>query len=153
MPSTGTGRSSMRMPPPGRALGLHPNELIGRSADSLADGCLRSGVPGALAAARVPGGLRGAAAGATLRPARQGQLLAADRRGVASVRHRAAWSRHAGATAPPMAGTGVFTATDVWARSLRDDRTDAATGHPRPERAAGGPAAGLVRGPPRADSA
>ena len=29
-----------------------------------------------------------------------------------------------------MAGTGVFTATDVWARSLRDDRTDAATGIP-----------------------
>jgi diguanylate cyclase (GGDEF)-like protein len=29
-----------------------------------------------------------------------------------------------------MSGTGVFMATDVWARSLRDDRTDAATGIP-----------------------
>jgi diguanylate cyclase (GGDEF)-like protein len=36
----------------------------------------------------------------------------------------------AGRAPPQMAGTGVFTATDVWARSLRDERTDAVTGIP-----------------------
>ena len=54
-------------------------------------------------------------------------LLTAVPSDVAAVR---SLESATGRTTPPMAGTGVFTATDVWARSLRDERTDAVTGIP-----------------------
>lgn len=113
----------------GRALGLHPNELIGRSADSLADSAFDPASP-------EPWRPRAARGGCVeLRPEplyeQPGKasywLLTAAESELAPPRRI---EPGAESTAPQMAGTGVFTATDVWARSLRDDRTDAATGIP-----------------------
>ncbi len=110
----------------GQAIGLHPNEIIGRPADSLADTAFDPASPD-------PWRPRSSRGAVELRPA---PLY--DQPGKASY-----WLLTAAATAaapamrpvgpgaaPSMAGTGVFMATDVWARSLRDDRTDAATGIP-----------------------
>jgi diguanylate cyclase (GGDEF)-like protein len=113
----------------GRALGLHPNELIGRSVDSLADAAFDPASPEPWRPRTSRGGC------VELRPEplydQPGKasywLLTATGPEPASPRRI---EQNSGATAPPMAGTGVFTATDVWARGLRDDRTDAATGIP-----------------------
>ena len=113
----------------GRALGLHPNELIGRSADSLADTAFDPASPEPWRPRASQGGC------VELRPEplydQPGKasywLLTGAASELAAPRRI---EPNAGATAPPMASTGVFTATDVWARSLRDDRTDAATGIP-----------------------
>ena len=113
----------------GRALGLHPNELIGRSADSLADTAFDPASPEPWRPRASQGGW------VELRPEplydQPGKasywLLTAAASELGAPRRI---EPNAGSTAPPMAGTGVFTATDVWARSLRDDRTDAATGIP-----------------------
>ncbi len=114
----------------GRALGLHPNELIGRSTDSLADGPFDP-------ASADPWRPR-TAQGSTveLRPAplydQPGKasywlLTAVPGSDRATPRATAPGALK---TTASMAGTGVFTATDVWARSLRDERTDAVTGIP-----------------------
>jgi diguanylate cyclase (GGDEF)-like protein len=110
----------------GQAIGLHPNEIIGRPADSLADVAFDPASP-------EPWRPRSSRGPVELRPAplydQPGKasywLLTAPGTGAASVMRPVN-----SATTPSMAGTGVFMATDVWARSLRDDRTDAATGIP-----------------------
>lgn len=112
----------------GRAIGLHPNELIGRSADSLADSAFdpASPEPWRPRSSRGPVELRPAPL--YDQPGKAGYwLLTGD---VAPTTVLQAVNPGTGATAPSMAGTGVFMATDVWARSLRDDRADAATGIP-----------------------
>ncbi len=113
----------------GRALGLHPNELIGRSADSLADSAFDPASPEPWRPRASQGGC------VELRPeplydqpGKASYWLLTATGSELSVPRRIEPSP--GATGPYMAGTGVFTATDVWARSLRDDRTDAATGIP-----------------------
>ncbi len=112
----------------GRALGLHPNELIGRSTDSLADGAFDPASPEPWRPRSSQGGC------VELRPAplydqpgKASYWLLTAASEVAAPR-----SVESGAakTAPQMVGTGVFTATDVWARGLRDERTDAVTGIP-----------------------
>lgn len=113
----------------GRALGLHPNELIGRSTDSLADGAFDPASPEPWRPRASQGGC------VELRPAplydQPGKasywLLTAATSDVAAPRSAESGT---GATSPQMASTGVFTATDVWARGLRDERTDAVTGIP-----------------------
>ena len=110
----------------GEAIGLHPNEIIGRTADSLADTAFdpASPEPWRPRSSRGPVELR--AAPLYDQPGKAGYwLLTAP--GTAPA---PAMRPVSSATAPSMAGTGVFMATDVWARSLRDDRTDAATGIP-----------------------
>lgn len=112
----------------GRAIGLHPNEIIGRSADSLADSAFDPASP-------EPWRPRSSRGAVELRPAplydQPGKagywLLTAEAAPAAELRPVNPAPAHA---APSMAGTGVFMATDVWARSLRDDRADAATGIP-----------------------
>jgi len=111
----------------GEAIGLHPNEIIGRSADSLADSAFDPASP-------EPWRPRSSRGAVELRPAplydQPGKasywLLTAP----ASTSAPALRPVGASGTAPTAAGTGVFMATDVWARGLRDDRTDAATGIP-----------------------
>jgi diguanylate cyclase (GGDEF)-like protein len=113
----------------GRALGLHPNELIGRSTDSLADVAFDPASPEPWRPRASQGGC------VELRPAplydQPGKasywLLTANVSEAAVPRSA---EPGAGRTAPQMLGTGVFTATDVWARGLRDERTDAVTGIP-----------------------
>ena len=114
----------------GRALGLHPNELIGRSADSLADTAFDPAAPELWRPRTAHGGSLALQPTALYeQPGKASYWLlsasAPDATAMAS-------SEAPAATAPPalMAGTGVFTATDVWTRGLRDDRTDAATGIP-----------------------
>lgn len=112
----------------GRAIGLHPNELIGRSADSLADGTFDPASP-------EPWRPRSSRGPVELRPAplydQPGKasywLLTAENAPTAELRPVTPGT---GVVPPSPAGTGVFMATDVWARSLRDDRADAATGIP-----------------------
>jgi len=111
----------------GEAIGLHPNEIIGRSADSLADSIFDPASP-------EPWRPRSSRGAVELRPAplydQPGKasywLLTAP----ASASVPALRPVGTSGTAPTMAGTGVFMATDVWARGLRDDRTDATTGIP-----------------------
>lgn len=113
----------------GRALGLHPNELIGRSTDSLADGAFDPASPEPWRPRASQGGC------VDLHPAplydQPGKasywLLTGATSDVAAPR---SVEPGAAKTTHPMAGTGVFTATDVWARGLRDERTDAVTGIP-----------------------
>ncbi|MEO8223238.1 MAG: diguanylate cyclase [Gammaproteobacteria bacterium] len=112
----------------GRALGLHPNEIIGRTAGSLAEGAFDPASP-------EPWRPRGPRGGhVELCPA-----ALYEQPGKASywlLTAAAAPPSHgedplpAGTTASLMLGTGVFTATDVWTRGLRDERTDAVTGIP-----------------------
>ena len=114
----------------GRALGLHPNELIGRSADSLADLAFDPAAPEPWRPRNARGGCVELHPTALYeQPGKASYwLLSASSADVLAVPGREV---PAATLAPPaMAGTGVFTATDVWARSLRDDRTDAATGIP-----------------------
>lgn len=111
----------------GRAFGVHPNELIGRSADSLADGAFdpaspepwrpRAGEGRCLELWPAPLYEQPGKATCWL-------LTMRDEAGIQSM------PMAVGSMAPAMAGTGTFTATDVWARSLRDDRSDATTGIP-----------------------
>jgi diguanylate cyclase (GGDEF)-like protein len=112
----------------GRAIGLHPNEILGRSADSLADQPFdpASPEPWRPRSSRGPVALRPAPL--YEQPGKAGYwLLTCEATPVAEIR-----PVHAPAGTPPAtaAGTGVFMATDVWARSLRDDRADATTGIP-----------------------
>lgn len=112
----------------GRAIGLHPNELIGRSADSLADSAFDPASP-------EPWRPRSSRGLVELRPAplydQPGKagywLLTGEAAPASDLRPVNPATANA---APSMAGTGVFMATDVWARSLRDDRADAVTGIP-----------------------
>lgn len=112
----------------GRAIGLHPNEIIGRSADSLADNAFDPASP-------EPWRPRSSRGPVELRPAplydQPGKacywLLTAEAAPATELRPVNAVAAN---PPPSMAGTGVFMATDVWARSLRDDRADAATGIP-----------------------
>lgn len=113
----------------GQAIGLHPNEIIGRSADSLADSAFDPASP-------EPWRPRSSRGAVELRPAplydqpgKASYWLLTAPASAAAPAMRPVASGSAGATAS-MAGTGVFMATDVWARGLRDDRTDAATGIP-----------------------
>ena len=113
----------------GRALGLHPNELIGRSTGSLADSAFDPASPEPWRPRASRGGC------VELRPEplyeQPGKasywLLTAAGSEILTPRRVEPSSE---STTLQMAGTGVFTATDVWARGLRDDRTDAATGIP-----------------------
>lgn len=113
----------------GRAIGLHPNEIVGRSADSLSDSSFDPASP-------EPWRPRSSRGLVELRPAplydQPGKagywLLTAETAASADLRPISPVT--ATGTAPSVAGTGVFMATDVWARSLRDDRADAATGIP-----------------------
>lgn len=105
-------------PAVGKALGLHPNELIGRTADSLADSVFDPASP-------EPWRPRVAWGGSLeLHPA-----VLYDQPGKAGY-----WLLTAAAmdapVSPVMTTTGSFRATDLWARGLRDDRTDATTGIP-----------------------
>ncbi|MBL8201966.1 MAG: diguanylate cyclase [Chromatiales bacterium] len=111
----------------GAAIGLHPNEIIGRPADSLADSAFDPASP-------EPWRPRSSRGAVELRPAplydQPGRasywlLTAAPSAPAAALRPIGP-----SGTAPSMAGTGVFMATDVWARGLRDERTDATTGIP-----------------------
>ncbi|MEZ5564422.1 MAG: diguanylate cyclase [Gammaproteobacteria bacterium] len=112
----------------GRALGVHPNELIGRCAESLADCAFDPASPEPWRPRTAQGGY------IELRPAplyeQPGKAtcwLLTNPRGTAEFQ---SMPGGANTSVPPVAGTGTFTATDVWARSLRDDRSDAATGIP-----------------------
>jgi len=111
----------------GDAIGLHPNEIIGRSADSLADNVFDPASP-------EPWRPRSSRGAVELRPAplydQPGKASYWLLTAAASPSAPAMRPVGTSGTAPPMAGTGVFMATDVWARSLRDDRTDATTGIP-----------------------
>lgn len=113
----------------GRALGLHPNELIGRSTDSLADGAFDPAAPEPWRPRSAQGGcveLR--AVPLYDQPGKASYWLVT---GLANETAALGGGEPAAERiGPQMAGTGVFTATDVWARTLRDERTDAATGIP-----------------------
>lgn len=100
------------------ALGLHPNELIGRSADSLADTVFDAASQEPWRP-RVPlGGCLELQASALYdQPGKAGYWLLTT-------------AGASPATAPLMTSTGSFRAADLWARSLRDERTDATTGIP-----------------------
>jgi diguanylate cyclase (GGDEF)-like protein len=112
----------------GRAIGLHPNEIIGRSADSLADSAFDPASPDPWCPRSSRGPVELRPAPLYDQPGKAGYwLLTAEAAPSALLRPV---NSGAGATAPAIAGTGVFMATDVWARSLRDDRADAATGIP-----------------------
>jgi len=112
----------------GRAIGLHPNEIIGRSADSLADSAFDPASPDPWCPRSSRGPVELRPAPLYDQPGKAGYwLLTAETAPPAVMR---AVNSPGSATAPSMAGTGVFMATDVWARSLRDDRADAATGIP-----------------------
>lgn len=114
----------------GRAIGLHPNEIIGRSADSLADHAFDPASP-------EPWRPRSSRGLVELRPAplydqpgKASYWLLTAEGAPATELTSVGPSAPVTAAGPAMAGTGVFMATDVWARSLRDDRADAATGIP-----------------------
>ena len=113
----------------GQAIGLHPNEIIGRPADSLADSAFdpASPEPWRPRSSRGPVELRPTPL--YDQPGKASYWLLTAPGTVPAVAMRPVAVGTAGTT-PSMAGTGVFMATDVWARSLRDDRTDAATGIP-----------------------
>lgn len=119
----------------GRAVGLHPNEILGRSADSLADVPFdpASPEPWRPRSSRGPVALRPAPL--YEQPGRAGYwLLTSEPAPVAELRRAARPAAVAAPSSSPapgtIAGTGVFMATDVWARSLREDRADATTGIP-----------------------
>lgn len=112
----------------GRALGLHPNELIGRPTDSLADGTFDPASPEPWRPRASQGGcveLR--AAPLYDQPGKASYWLLTAASELAAPRCAEPGT---GTTSPQMSRTGVFTATDVWTRGLRDDRTDAITGIP-----------------------
>lgn len=112
----------------GRAIGLHPNEIIGRSADSLADSAFDPASPEPWRPRSSRGPVELHPAPLYDQPGKAGYwLLTAETAPAAAL--RPVGQGNSG-TGPSMAGTGVFMATDVWARSLRDDRADAATGIP-----------------------
>lgn len=112
----------------GRAIGLHPNEIIGRSADSLADSAFDPASPDPWCPRSSRGPVELRPAPLYDQPGKAGYwLLTAEAAPPAVMRPV---NSPSSTTAPSMAGTGVFMATDVWARSLRDDRADAATGIP-----------------------
>lgn len=115
-------------PAAGRALGVHPNELIGRSADSLADGAFDPASPEPWRPRATEGRcLELFPAPLYEQPGKATCWLLTASREQAEVPSK---PMATGAMAPAMAGTGMFTATDVWARNLRDDRSDATTGIP-----------------------
>lgn len=112
----------------GLALGLHPNEIIGRTAGSLADESFDPASPNPWRPRASQGGLL------ELRPVplyeqpgRASYWLLTATGSPAPAIHQIEPPGHSRAA---MAATGVFTATDVWARSARDERTDAVTGIP-----------------------
>lgn len=111
----------------GAAIGLHPNEIIGRPADSLADGAFdpASPEPWRPRSSRGPVELRPAPL--YDQPGKASYWLLTAPGAAASPALRPVSGNGA---APSMAGTGVFMSTDVWARGLRDERTDATTGIP-----------------------
>lgn len=114
-------------PAVGEAIGVHPNEIIGRPVDSLADSAFdpASPEPWQPRSSRGPVGLFPAPL--YDQPGKASYwLLTATPAPAQALRPVAA----AGAPSPSAAGTGTFMATDVWARSVRDERTDAATGIP-----------------------
>jgi diguanylate cyclase (GGDEF)-like protein len=105
-------------PAAGKALGLHPNEIIGRTSDSLADGVFDPASPEPWCPRVAQGGyleLRPAAL--YDQPGKAGYWLLTTAAADAPV-------------SPVMMSTGSFRAADLWARGLRDDRTDATTGIP-----------------------
>ena len=112
----------------GRAIGLHPNEIIGRSADTLADCPFDPASP-------EPWRPRSSRGPVELRPSplydQPGNagfwLLTAE---AAPTSELVPVGTVARAATPSASGTGVFLATDIWARNLRDDRADATTGIP-----------------------
>lgn len=112
----------------GRAIGLHPNEIIGRSADSLADTAFDPASPEPWRPRSSRGLVELRPAPLYEQPGKASYWLLTAAEVPTAVMHPV--NSGTGATAPSMAGTGVFMATDVWARSLRDDRADAATGIP-----------------------
>jgi len=100
------------------ALGLHPNELIGRTSDSLSDSSFDP-------ASTEPWRLRATQGGCLeLHPA-----ALYDQPGKAGY-----WLlTTAGSVSPvstAMTSTGSFRAADLWTRGLRDERTDGTTGIP-----------------------
>lgn len=100
------------------ALGLHPNELIGRTSDSLADTIFDP-------VSEEPWRPRVAQGGCLeLHPA-----ALYDQPGKAGY-----WLLTTAVVDPPisplMTSTGSFRAADLWTRGLRDERTDGTTGIP-----------------------
>lgn len=110
----------------GEAIGLHPNEIIGRPADSLADSAFdpASPAPWRPRSSRGPVELRPAPLYDQPGKASYWLLTAAGTAAAPALRPVGS------GTAPSMGGTGVFMATDIWARGLRDERIDTATGIP-----------------------
>jgi len=112
----------------GRAIGLHPNEIIGRSADSLADLPFDPASPDPWRPRSSRGPVELRPAPLYDQPGKAGYwLLTAE---VAPGTELRSVNPASSPATPSPAGTGVFMATDVWARSIRDDRADAATGIP-----------------------
>ncbi len=105
-------------PAVGMALGLHPNELIGRTSDSLADVIFDPASPEPWRPRVAQGGCL------ELRPA-----ALYDQPGKAGY-----WLLTTAVLDPPisplMTSTGSFRAADLWTRGLRDERTDGTTGIP-----------------------
>jgi diguanylate cyclase (GGDEF)-like protein len=110
----------------GRALGVHPNELIGRTADSLADLPFDPAAPEPWRPRTSRGGHVDLCPAPLYEQPGKASFWLLTAAGAAAAVSDSTGS----ATAVGMAGTGVFTATDVWARGMRDDRTDAVTGIP-----------------------
>ncbi|MDP2326100.1 MAG: sensor domain-containing diguanylate cyclase [Gammaproteobacteria bacterium] len=109
-------------PAVGKALGMHPNELIGRTSDSLADSVFDPASPEPWRPRVARGGsLELHPAALYDQPGKAGYwLLTAATADVQA----------SPAIPPVMTTTGSFRATDLWARGLRDERTDATTGIP-----------------------
>lgn len=111
----------------GAAIGLHPNEIIGRPADSLADGVFDPASPDPWRPRSSRGPVELRPAPLYDQPGKASYWLLTAPGTAASPALRPVGGNGA---APSMAGTGVFMSTDVWARGLRDERTDATTGIP-----------------------
>jgi len=110
----------------GRAIGLHPHELIGRPVDSLADTAFdpASPEPWRPRSSRGPVALRPAPL--YDQPGRAGYwLLTSEATPPQELQPAGGSPGAAGAAA-----TGVFMATDAWSRSARDERADPTTGIP-----------------------
>ncbi|MEO8443394.1 MAG: GGDEF domain-containing protein [Gammaproteobacteria bacterium] len=114
----------------GRALGLHPNELIGRTAGSLAEGSFDPGSPEPWRPRAARGGhIEMRSAPLYEQPGKASYWLLTAAPGAAPSLV-AADPLPAGSTVPAVPATGAFTTTDVWTRGWRDERTDAVTGIP-----------------------